>query len=203
MNMDKKQKYLRLVLSVVLSSLLASIAVFGIVYAQLSLEDNTAVIGTLTTTKGVSLNTDDLAIGLTVEGKVGIGFPSPGAELDVDGWVRASGARFDTVIIDGSLLLDSSDTVKVYSEVCNDGEAFRSANNQIIETWCGPVSLLPSNNCVPFLQKFFHNDGDPDMIREISCGVASNRLFIRADTEGGDNEAIGAGSICGAICGLE
>ena len=108
--MNKKQKYLRLVLSVVLSSLLATIAVFAIVHAETYLRENDfrvdgpALINALNPGATIGL--------LIPEGDVGIGFTTiPQSKLDVNGWVRASGGRFDTVIVDGVLGIGAEELV--------------------------------------------------------------------------------------------
>ncbi|MCP6720193.1 MAG: hypothetical protein KJI72_02650 [Patescibacteria group bacterium] len=217
--MDKKQKYLKLILSITLSSLLTVLVVFSVVHAQSYLRGSQGdpaipalrVEGRAESWGGAYLNSTGAAnsTGLVVLGKVGIGLPfvsaEPSAELDVDGWIRASGARFNTVRIDDDLYVNNQvDPVSIYTAVCDDGEKSRSGNNQIIEEWCGGANSLPSNLCVPFLQNFKHNDpNDPDNIKELYCAINSRRLFVHVNTEGGDNDEIGKGSRCGAICGLE
>ena len=90
--------------------------------------------------------------------------------------------------------------VTVVSAVCDNGEKFRSADNQQIEEWCG-TTLTGLSGCVPYLVSWDQNDNNPDSIREIGCRISGNRLYIHSNTEGGDDDEVGKGSVCGAVCG--
>ena len=121
----EKQKFLRIILTTSASVLLSILVVFVVVNAQSYLRQDALVVeGTAeirSSTEifgGAYLNTAGLAdsTGLVVKERVGIGnkfFGPTGVppvyDLDVDGtvnaeWIRASGGRFDTVIIDSGFL---------------------------------------------------------------------------------------------------
>ncbi len=112
--MEGRHRFLRIILTVSVSVLFSILVVFAVVQAQSYLRGPQSdplapalkVEGRAETEGGVYFNsagsTD--STGLLVLGKVGIGLgfnEVPQADLDVDGWVRASGARFDTVMVDG------------------------------------------------------------------------------------------------------
>jgi hypothetical protein len=198
--MEKNQKIIKSSITIILSVLFSILVVFsvanGVSYIRhdaLQVEGSGVIRGPLTADSVVVGNITPAPTSslLVVGGNVGLGpkFQKsiPAYPLDVQGIVNASG------------FFKAGQPI-VYKANCLGDVKSRSSNKEVIDQWCGQSHPALNDNCVPFLVSFNQNDNDPDAIRNIACGIANNRLFIHTDTTGGDDELIGYGSVCGAIC---
>lgn len=90
----------------------------------------------------------------------------------------------------------------VFRSVCRGCKNCTSGG--VDQSWCGPADTRLGNaNCSPFLVIQNQNDGDQDQVEEVGCYIddVSQRLYIRLETSGGDDEETTRDSVCGAICG--